>query len=154
MAAPLATAARQHKAANVPRIGYLFLQPWSATAHLRDAVRQGLREMGYAEDQNIPIDFRNAEGRPERLPNLAAVSSDPVGRGFVASLARPGRNITGMSTVASELTGKRLELLPTISLTGTQLTVLAKASTDVPTGFRSSPPGVIHRATIRDRFTA
>ena len=54
-----------------PRIGYLFLQPFAATAHLREAFRQGLREHGYVEGQNIAIDFRNAEGRPERLLELA-----------------------------------------------------------------------------------
>ena len=142
--APLGTDAQQSRAWSVPRIGYLFLQPLSATAHLRDAFRQGLRELGYVEGQNISIDFRYAEGRPERLPDLAAelvrlkvdvivaapeasiqaaqqatrtipvvmaVSFDPVGRGFVASLARPGGNITGLSSVGPELTGKRLELL-------------------------------------------
>jgi putative ABC transport system substrate-binding protein len=142
--APLATVGQQYKSGSVPRIGYLFLQPWSATAHLRDAFRQGLRELGYVEDQNIAIDFRNAEGRPERLVDLAtelvrlnvdvivaapeasieaarhatrtipiimAVSFDPIARGFVASLARPGGSITGLSSVSPELTGKRLELL-------------------------------------------
>jgi len=115
-----------------------------ASAHLREAFRQGLRELGYVEGQNITIEFRNADGRPERLLDLAAelirlkvdiivaapeasiqaaqqstrtipivmaVSFDPVGRGFVASLAHPGGNITGMSTVAPELSGKRLEIL-------------------------------------------
>ena len=142
--APLGTDAQQYRAWNAPRIGYLFLQPLSATAHLRDAFRQGLRELGYVEGQNISIDFRYAEGWPERLPDLAAelvrlkvdvivaapeasiqaaqqatrtipivmaVSFDPVGRGFVASLPRPGGNITGLSSVGPELTGKRLELL-------------------------------------------
>jgi putative ABC transport system substrate-binding protein len=144
LVASLGGQAQQSQPAKLPRIGYLFLQPFSATAHLRDAFRQGLRELGYAEGQNIAIEFRNAEGRPERLLDLAtelvrlkvdvivaapeasveaakhatkaipivmAVSFDPVGRGFVASLARPGGNITGLSTVSPELTGKRLELL-------------------------------------------
>jgi putative tryptophan/tyrosine transport system substrate-binding protein len=144
LVASLGGQAQQSQPAKLPRIGYLFLQPFAATAHLRDAFRQGLRELGYAEGQNIAIEFRNAEGRPERLLDLAtelvrlkvdvivaapeasveaakhaakaipivmAVSFDPVGRGFVASLARPGGNITGLSTVSPELTGKRLELL-------------------------------------------
>jgi putative ABC transport system substrate-binding protein len=66
------TAGQPSQAANMPRIGYLFLQPWSASAHLREAFRQGLRDLGYVQGQNIVIDFRNAEGKPERLPDLAA----------------------------------------------------------------------------------
>jgi putative ABC transport system substrate-binding protein len=71
LVAPLGGLAQQSQPANLPRIGYLFLQPFSASAHLRDAFRQGLRELGYAEGQNIAIEFRNAEGRPERLLDLA-----------------------------------------------------------------------------------
>jgi putative tryptophan/tyrosine transport system substrate-binding protein len=141
---PLSGQTQPDRARTVPRIGYLFLQPWSASAHLREAFRQGLRELGYVEGQNIAIDFRNAEGQPDRLFDLAAellrlkvdvivaapeasiqavqrvtktvpivmaVSFDPVGRGFVASLARPEGNITGLSNIAPELAGKRLELL-------------------------------------------
>jgi putative ABC transport system substrate-binding protein len=141
--APLAGPAQQPPG-NVPRIGHLVLQPLSLTAHFRDALQQGLRELGYVEGQNIAIEFRTAEGRLERLPDLAAellrlkvdvivtapedavqavqqatrtipivmaVSFDPVGRGFVTSLGRPGGNITGLSNIAPELAGKRLELL-------------------------------------------
>jgi putative tryptophan/tyrosine transport system substrate-binding protein len=106
-------------------------------------LRQGLRELGYVEGQNIVIEHRFAEGKVDRLPDLAAElvhmnvdvivaratpvvqaaknatstipvvihSADPVGSGFVASLARPGGNITGLSSMAPELAGKRLELL-------------------------------------------
>src|SRR5437867_627205 len=109
-----------------------------------EAFRQGLRELGYVEGKNIIIEWRWAEGKFDRLPDLAAelvpldvdvivtggsTSSgaakevtttipivmaqvnDPVGSGFVASLARPGGNMTGLSTLAPELSGKRLELL-------------------------------------------
>src|SRR3989454_1324064 len=69
-AAPLA--AESPRAGNVPRIGHLFVLPWSVTEHLREAFRQGLRELGYVEGQDIVIEFRSAEGRPERLPDLAA----------------------------------------------------------------------------------
>jgi putative ABC transport system substrate-binding protein len=110
-----------------------------------DAFRQGLRELGYVEGQNIVIEYRYSEGKHERLPDLAAELvrlkvdviyaccpggrtseaaknatttipivfvrlGDPVGPGAVASLARPGGNITGVSGFA-ELHGKRLELL-------------------------------------------
>ncbi|HEV2056976.1 MAG TPA: ABC transporter substrate-binding protein [Methylomirabilota bacterium] len=110
-----------------------------------DAFRQGLRELGWVEGQNIVIDYRFAEGRFDRLPDLAAelvrlkvdiivaVSTpgvvaaknatetipivmisvgDPVGLGLIASLARPGGNVTGLSYSAGlEIVGKQLELL-------------------------------------------
>ena len=142
LAAPLAGAAQPP--AKVPRIGILWLNPLPPTAHLVEAFRQGLRELGYVEGQNITIEFRSAEGKVERLPDLAAelvrlkvdvimtgatdpiraaqqatrtipivmgISVDPVSQGFVASLARPGGNITGLSLRTLDLVGKRLELL-------------------------------------------
>ena len=128
----------------IPRIGYLSVVSLSAISARIEAFRQGLRELGYVEGKNIVIEWRSAEGKPDRLPALAAelvrlkvdiiVSAgpisthaakeatvtipivmaqdpDPVGNGFVASLARPGGNITGLATLAPELSGKRLELL-------------------------------------------
>jgi putative tryptophan/tyrosine transport system substrate-binding protein len=128
----------------IPRIGSLGGASPSANANGNEALRQGLRELGYVEGKNIIIEWRSAEGKLDRLPALAdelvrlkadvivtsggqatraakeatktipivmAQVSDPVGSGFVASLARPGGNITGLSTVAPELGGKRLELL-------------------------------------------
>ncbi len=109
-----------------------------------EAFRQGLRDLGYVEGQNIIIEWRWAEGRPERLPDLAAElvrlkldaivtagtpaiqaarkasdwiptvmanSGDPVATGFIASLARPGGNIIGLSMMSPELSAKRLEIL-------------------------------------------
>jgi ABC-type uncharacterized transport system substrate-binding protein len=128
----------------VPRIGFL-----SATGPQprNEAFREGLRELGYVEGQNIVIEWRFAEGKPDRISHNAAVlvglkvdiivttgptdtraakaatasipivmaqDSDPVGNGFVASLARPGGNITGLSNLSSEISGKRLELLKEI----------------------------------------
>jgi putative tryptophan/tyrosine transport system substrate-binding protein len=131
----------------VPRIGYLTNTSLSGNAVRTEAFRQGLRELGYVEGKNIVIEWRYLEGKPDRLPSLAAelvrlkvdiiVTSgpiptraakeatatipivmvqdpDPVGNGFVASLARPGGNITGLSRLAPELSGKRLELLKEI----------------------------------------
>ena len=128
----------------IPRIGYLIAVSPSASANRIKVFQEGLRELGYAEKNNIVIEYRYAEGKLDRLPALAAelvrlkvdiivtaggqatraakeaTSSipivmtndpDPVGSGFVASLARPGGNITGLSTLAPELSGKRLELL-------------------------------------------
>jgi putative ABC transport system substrate-binding protein len=69
LAAPLAAEAQQ--AAKVPRIGYLALNP-AANPHLHEAFRQGLRDLGYVEGRNVVIENRDAEGKPERLPALAA----------------------------------------------------------------------------------
>ncbi len=131
----------------VPRIGFLSSLSRQAVANRIEAFRQGLGELGYAEGKNILIEWRYAEGKTERLPELAAdlvrlkvdvivtggpavnrfakeatasipivltFDNDPVGNGFAASLARPGGNITGFSTLAPELSGKRLELLKEI----------------------------------------
>ncbi len=138
LSAPLAAEAQQ--AGKVPRIGFLANVRSPAT----EGFQQGLREFGYIEGQNIIVEWRFAEGRFERLPELAeelvllkvdiivapnpfyveparratksipivfALVPDPVGAGFVQSLARPGGNITGLSSVSDELAGKRLELL-------------------------------------------
>lgn len=108
------------------------------------AFREGLRELGYIEGSNIVIDVRSAEGKLERMPEMAAALinsgvnvilsvnapgtraaidatksipivmaaiGDPVGLGFVTSLARPGGNVTGLSNMAGDLAGKRLQLL-------------------------------------------
>ena len=138
--APLAEA---QQPARIPRIGILILPSASVYSARVEAFRQRLRELGYVEGKNILIEYRYAEGKLERLPDLAAElgrlkvdvivttgsailpakkasatipivfanAPDPVGTGLVSSLARPGGNITGLSTMASDLDGKRLELL-------------------------------------------
>jgi putative ABC transport system substrate-binding protein len=141
---PLAAEAQQ--AGKVARIGYLvtsLLESPEMRPRL-EAFRQGLRERGYVEGQNIVIEYRVADGKIERLPSLAnelarlkvdlivAVATpaaraaqqatttipvvavamgDPVRDGLVASLARPGGNITGSTFLGPELVPKRLELL-------------------------------------------
>jgi len=140
----VAVIAEAQQPTKVPRIGHLSI--FGASARI-EAFRQGLRELGYVEGKNINFEFRSADGKLERLPNLAAELvrlkvdiivtagapsaraamgatvtipivmmqvGDPVGSGFVASLARPGGNITGLSALAPELSGKRLELLKEI----------------------------------------
>ena len=132
--------------AKVPRVGYLSLGSPSDPNRQRhfEAFRQGLREVGYVEGQNIAIESRWAEGKHDRLPALAAdlvrskvdvivtlsgaitqavqqatttipivmtTVADPVGSGLVASLARPGGNITGMTVMSSDRAGKQLQLL-------------------------------------------
>jgi putative ABC transport system substrate-binding protein len=131
----------------VPRVAWLTSSPLSGNANRIEAFRQGLRELGYVEGENIVIEYRSGEGNRDRVPALAvelvhlkvdvivtagasttrsakaatttvpivmAQDIDPVESGFVTSLARPGGNITGLSTLAPELSGKRLELLKEI----------------------------------------
>jgi putative tryptophan/tyrosine transport system substrate-binding protein len=126
------------------RIGYLDGSTASGSAVLVDAFRQEMRKLGWIEGKNITIDYRFAEQKNERLPELAAdlvrykvdlivVAStqpvlaaksatttipivmtnagNPVAAGLVASLARPGGNVTGISSLAPELNTKRLEIL-------------------------------------------
>ena len=143
LAAPLASFAQQ-KPPKVARIGFLGGSSASVSASRVEALRAGLRDLGYVEGKNIVIEFRWAEGKYERLPGMAAelvglkvavivaatppaiqaaqpattiipivmvATPDPVGAGFVASLARPGGNITGLSNIAVDLSSKYLELL-------------------------------------------
>ena len=69
LAAPLAAEAQQ--AAKIARIGYLSIDV-AGSVHLREAFLQGLRDLGYVEGGNVVIEYRDAEGKPERLPALAA----------------------------------------------------------------------------------
>ncbi len=143
LAAPLASFAQQQPT-KVARLGYLSFAFPSTTPNRREALLQGLRDLGYVEGKNITIDYRWGEGKAELLPDLAAELvglkpdvifalapqatlaakkatatipvvfvgiGDPVESGFVASLARPGGNITGLANMSRELFSKRLELL-------------------------------------------
>src|SRR3954467_2067376 len=129
--------------AKVPRIGML-MEPSRYHAEEANAFRQGLRELGYVEGQNILIESRDAEGGVERLREIASElvelpvdvlvtgggsatqaakqatrtlpivfgqAGDPVGTGLVASLARPGGNLTGLTNIARDLSAKRHEFL-------------------------------------------
>ena len=129
--------------AKFARIGVLTLAVAPSTP-LAEAFRQGLREHGYVEGQNLAFEYRYAEGRADRLPALAAelvrlkvdvivtesnmaalaakratetipivmaIAGDPVKAGVVGSLARPGGNVTGLTLMHPELSGKRLQLL-------------------------------------------
>ena len=143
LVAPLAAEAQP--AGTVYRIGYLSAGSGTSNPRILEAFRQGLRELGWVEGQNIAIEYRWAESRFDRLPDLAAdlirlkvdvivaaptpaalaaknatgtVSivgislTHPVELGLVASLARPGGNVTGVSySVGADIFGKDLELL-------------------------------------------
>jgi putative tryptophan/tyrosine transport system substrate-binding protein len=126
------------------RIGVLFASTPSATAHLLEGLRRGLKEQGYVEGQSFVFETRYGRAGAVRMSDLAtelvgmkpdllvaatdpataafrqqtrtipivmANATDPVGTGFVSSLARPGGNVTGLSALSPELAGKRLALL-------------------------------------------
>jgi putative ABC transport system substrate-binding protein len=142
LAVPFTAVAQQQR--KVWRIGFLGATSASSLASRIEALRAGLRELGYVEGKNLVIEFRWAEGRYDRLRDLAAelvhlrvdvivtsgtpgtlaakqatttipivmaTSGDAVGTGLVASLSRPGGNITGSTFFVPELMAKRLELL-------------------------------------------
>jgi putative ABC transport system substrate-binding protein len=131
----------------VPRIGFMIGTSPSIVPDRVEGFRQGLRDLGYVEGKNVVIEYRVAESKVERLPDLLAelvrlkvdlivtggiinraakqatttvpiviaFDFDPVANGLVASLARPGGNITGLSARYPELSGKQLELLKEIA---------------------------------------
>jgi putative ABC transport system substrate-binding protein len=146
-AGPLTAAAQP--AAKVYRIGYLAAGSATSNPRVLEAFQQGLRDLGWVESQNIVIEYRWADGRFDRLPDLAAELvrlkvnvivaaptpaalaaknvtgtipivgmslTDPVGLGLIASLGRPGGNVTGVSySVGAEIFGKDLELLKEVT---------------------------------------
>ncbi|HEY6368349.1 MAG TPA: ABC transporter substrate binding protein, partial [Candidatus Binatia bacterium] len=127
--------AHAQQAGKVPRIGFLDNSTASGTAVLLEPFRQDLSKLGWSEGKNITIEYRFAEQKPERLPELAAdlvrlkvdlivvagigaafaaksatatipiviaAAPDPVGLGLVASLSRPGGNVTGLASLNTE----------------------------------------------------
>jgi putative ABC transport system substrate-binding protein len=141
----------------IPVVGLLDPRSAEPIAERLRAFRQGLKETGYAEGENVMIIYRFADNRNERLPELAAdlvrrqvtviatagddvpsvakaatatipivfiVAQDPVKMGLVASLARPGGNVTGINFLSSELIAKRLELLRELVPTAARIAVL------------------------------
>jgi putative ABC transport system substrate-binding protein len=138
--------ASAQQSTKVPRSGYLSAADPSFDAPRLKAIRPALRELGYTEGHNIVVEYRYADGKVDRFPELAAelvrlnvdivlvaggnrliraaknatktipivmlgTGVDPVKEGFIESLARPGGNLTGLTTLSRELGGKRLELL-------------------------------------------
>jgi putative ABC transport system substrate-binding protein len=153
--------ANAQTAKKVPHVGVLAGGSAVSDAARIAALRQGLRELGYVEGQNIVIDYEYADGKTNRLTELAArlvhlkvevivtagpsatraakqttttipivmaQDSDPIASGLVASLARPGGNITGLSRLSPELSGKQLELLKETVPTLSQLAVFENST--------------------------
>jgi ABC-type uncharacterized transport system substrate-binding protein len=154
----LGVTAEAQQTKKVPRIGAFVPASASGAPQLVEALRQGLREHGYVEEQNITLEPRYAEGNIERLAGFAAelvrlkadvivvgstpgiiavknttgaipivmvTTGDPVAGGLVASLARPGGNITGLTALGQELSGKRLEVLKEAVPKGSRVAVLS-----------------------------
>ena len=146
-----------------------ILQPGAPPEPLVDAIRQRMQELGYSEGRNIAFEYRWAEGKLDRLTELAmelvglkvdvittlstpaaiaarkatttipivfAGVGDPVGSGVVPSLSHPGGNITGISLLATELSGKRLELLEEIVPNASRVAML----------WNDTNPGMVLRA--------
>jgi putative ABC transport system substrate-binding protein len=164
----LGFSAEAQQAGKIFRVGFLDASTASGMAALVNALRQELSKLGWIEGKNIAIEYRFAEQKPERLPELAAElvrqkvdlivvtstppalaakkatstmpivmtsSGDPVTAGLVASLARPGGNVTGISGLTPELGGKRLEVLkdaiPRLSRVGLLLPPVTSVAGDL-----------------------
>ncbi len=172
LVAPLA---RAQQAAKVYRVGYLAVSPRPAIGPLYDAFKDALRELGYVEGRNLVLEFRSAEGKPERLPELAndlvrskvdvivtainaithaarratttipivmIVGTDVVGEGFVASLAKPGGNVTGLTwDVGVEVMAKRFEFLKEAVPKASRIAVLWDPGQDAPAFKRAIEQG-------------
>src|SRR5262249_51509757 len=151
-------AARAQQQATMPLIGLLDRRSPDVLADRLRAFRQGLKEIGLIEGENVAIEYRWAENQGDRLPDLASelvrrqvavivatgalpsalaaktatttipivfvIAADPVQLGLVASLARPGGNLTGINFLSGELTAKRLELLRELVPAATRVAVL------------------------------
>jgi putative ABC transport system substrate-binding protein len=153
----LSVPAQAQQAKKIPRIGFLSSGTPSTSSPYRDAFQQGLRGLGYVEGKNILIEYRFAEGKLDRIPDLTtelvglkvdvivvassssaraakkitttvpivmASAGNPFGEGLIASFARPGGNVTGLTNLASDLGTKRLELLKQIFPGLTRVAVL------------------------------
>ena len=159
----------QQTPAKLPRVGWIWAGRSAGNPTEVAGFRQGLKDLGYIEARNIVVDYRFAEDRRDRVPDLVAellelqpdvvvalgdltvaavrsatrtipivgLAGDPVGLGLVASLARPGGNVTGVSMMQGleGLTGKRVELLKDALPAATRIGLLFVP--DNPTAVRS-----------------
>jgi len=153
-------AGRAQQPSKLPTVGALILGSTDPEQFWRE-FRQGLRDLGYVEGQNIRFEFRSAQGQANRLPELAAElvrlkvdvivtwftpptqaakqatheipivmadTGDPIGTGLVASLPRPGGNVTGIASVSSELAGKSVQLIRDMLPSVRRVAALANAT--------------------------
>ena len=168
---PLAAHAQQ---ATMSVIGFIDPTSPDTAPHRLVGFRQGLKETGYVEGENVAIVYRFAENQVERLPEQAAdlvrrqvavivtfangslaakaatttipivfiAAEDPVKVGLVATLARPGGNLTGINFLSAELVAKRLELVRELVPAATRVSVLV------------NPTGPTSETTLRDTLSA
>jgi putative ABC transport system substrate-binding protein len=155
------TAEAQQPTGKGPRIGVLAALSFADIGDRIQAFQRGLRDLGYIDGENVIVEYRYADRKFDRLPDLAddlvrlkvnvivtggptatrpakqktltipvvmAQDTDPVGNGFVASLSRPGGNITGLSNYAPDLSGKHLELLKEILPKISRVSVLGNST--------------------------
>jgi len=153
--APIALSAQPSD--KIYRIGVLERTPAAINAANLEGFRQGLRALGYVEGKNLVLEYRSADGRDDRFPELAAELAqlkvdliltrgtpaalaakqaagtipvvitgvgDPVAQGIIASLARPGGNITGLSATVTEIYPKRVEILRELVPKATRIAAL------------------------------
>ena len=145
----------------IPTVGFLRSATLADVQHWVAAFRQGLKEAGFVEGQNVAIEYRSAENQPDRLPGLVtdlisqrvavivgntksaiaakaatttipivfATGSDPIKDGLVASLNRPGGNVTGVSFFSAVVGAKRLELLRQVVPNATIIAMLVNPNT-------------------------
>ena len=147
------------------RVGFLSPTSASFSSPYTDAFLKGMRDLGYVEGKNLVVEWRFADGKLERLPDLAAElvqlkvdiivtagataisaaqkatttipivmasTGDPVGSGFVKSLARPGGNITGLSNMAGDIAAKFIELLRSVVPKLSRVAMLTPSATYGP----------------------
>jgi putative ABC transport system substrate-binding protein len=169
----------------MPFIGFLSTGSPNERAHMVESFRKGLKEGGYVDGKDVAIEYRWAEGRADRLPQLAAElvnrkvaviatsggaqsalaaksatstipivfnsALDPVKLGLVASLSRPGGNITGVANVSGALEVKRLEMLRELVPTATRITYLVNPTDPGTKTFLNDVQSAAQKTAIRVR---
>jgi putative ABC transport system substrate-binding protein len=168
----------------MPLIGFLNSSSSDADGERVRAYRQGLSETGYVEGRNVTIEYRWADGQNDRLPSMAvdlvrrganvlvtggtpatlaakAATTDPVEAGLVASLNRPGGNVTGVTGLNVELAPKKVELLHELLPSATTLALLVNPTNPIAAESQSRSVGaaaqtlglhvhILHSSTERD----
>ena len=180
LVAPLAGEGQE--STTLPRVGFVGAESQSTNQHFLDAFRQGMRDNGYVDGQNVTIDARWADGRSERFPELIGelirldsrvivtvslqaalaakkfttstpivfIASDPLGVGLVASLARPGGNVTGLSLfLGEEFSSKWLESLREVIPRVSRVAVLLNRASPASVGYLTVLQGAAQKLGIK-----